>query len=171
MERVGLLQLGGKDVTVIGPDITAGMDAPEFTVRTNDWEVVGGLATTEGKVRIIAAVPSLSTGVCDRETRRFNEEAANLGEDIVVQVVSMDLPATQKQWCGNAGVDRVVTLSDAYDGNFGEAYGVMIKERRWFRRATWVVGRDGKVVFSEYLPALGNEPTYDAVLAAAKAAL
>ena len=171
MERVGLLQLGGNDVTVIGPDITVGMDAPDYSVRDNGWQVVQGLASTAGKVRIIAAVPSLSTSVCDQETRRFNQEAASLSDDVVVQVLSMDLPFTQKQWCGNAGVERVVTLSDAYDGNFGESYGVMIKERRHFRRAVWVVDRNGKVVYSEYMPALGNEPDYEAVLAAAKAAL
>lgn len=170
-ERVGLLQLHGKDATIVGPDITVGMMAPEFAVQDTGWETVQGLASTTGKVRIILALPSLDTGVCDREARRFNEAAASLSEDVVVLAVSMDLPPALKRWCAATGVERVVTYSDAYDGNFGVSYGAMIKERRQLRRAVWVVDRGGKVVYSEYLPALGDEPNYEAVLAAASAAL
>ena len=84
-----------------------------------------GLADTEGKVRILAAVPSLDTDVCDRETRRFNQEAAALGADVVIEVISTDLPYAQKRWCGAAGVDQVVTLSDHMNTEFGEKYGVL----------------------------------------------
>lgn len=171
MERTGLLKLGGKDVTIIGPDIVVGQQAPEARMQANDWSMVDMLGSTEGKVRIIAAVPSLSTSVCDTETRRFNEEAAGLDDDIIILTVSADLPFTQANWCAAAGVDKVVLLSDHHDASFGEQYGTLIKERRCHRRAVFVVDRDGQVVYVDYMPALGDQPDYEAVLEAAREAL
>ena len=84
-ERTGLIEVGGKGATVIGDDIETGQTAPGFTVHALDWSIVQGVADTKGKVRIIAAVPSLDTGTCDRETRRFNQEAARLDKDIKIQ--------------------------------------------------------------------------------------
>lgn len=170
-ERFGLIKLGDKDATVVGDDIRAGQAAPEFTVQTLDWNTFHGLGDTQGKVRIIAAVPSLETSVCDRETRRFNEEAARLGKDIAVLVLSTDLPYTQKRWCGAAGIDQVTVLSDHMDADFGIRYGCLIKERRTLRRAVFVVDRAGKVTYAAYMPVLGDEPNYEEVLAAARAAL
>ncbi|MBX3003537.1 MAG: thiol peroxidase [Anaerolineales bacterium] len=171
MERIGLLQLAGQDVTIVGPDIEVGQQAPAFTLRAKDWSVVDVLQATEGKVRIIAAVPSLSTGVCETETKRFNEEAAALDPDIAIVTVSTDLPFTLNNWCAANGIERVTLYSDAYDTNFGEAYGTLIKERRILRRAVFVVDRAGKVVYADYMKALGDQPDYASVLAAAQAAL
>lgn len=170
-ERFGLIQVGGKDATVIGDDLRVGDKAPEFTAHSQDWSAVRGLQSTAGKVRILAAVPSLDTEVCDRETRRFNQEAASLSKDIAIEVISTDLPYTQKRWCGAAGVDQVQTLSDHMSAEFGEKYGVLIKERRILRRAVFVVGRDDRLVYAAYMPKLGDEPDYGAVLEAAKKAL
>lgn len=170
-ERFGIIKVGGRDATVIGDDVKVGDAAPEFTVHALDWSLVRGLADTKGKVRIIAAVPSLDTDVCDRETRRFNQEAAALGKDIVIQTISTDLPYAQKRWCGAAGVDQVMVLSDHQNAEFGEKYGVLIKERRILRRAVFVVGRDDKIVYAAYMPALGDEPNYEEVIEAAKKAL
>jgi thiol peroxidase len=170
-ERTGLIQLAGKDATVIGDDIRVGQVAPDFKVQALDWSQVRGLGDTNGKVRIIAAVPSLSTDVCDRETRRFNQEAANLSKDIVIEVISTDLPYTQKSWCGAAGVDQVIVLSDHMDAEFGVKYGCLIKERRIMRRAVFVVDRQDMVSYAAYMPALGVEPNYEEVLEAARAAL
>ena len=130
-----------------------------------------GIGDTTGKVRIIAAVPSLDTDTCDRETRRFNQEAAGLSEDIVIEVISTDLPYAQKRWCGAAGVDRVMVLSDHMTAEFGEKYGCLIKERRTLRRAVFVVDRQDKITYAAYMPALGVEPNYEEVLEAARAAL
>jgi thiol peroxidase len=171
VERPALMKVGGKDVTIVGQDVKVGDTARDFLVHTNDWGTMSGLADTAGKVRILATVPSLETSVCDRETRRFNEEAAGLGKDIVIEVISTDLPYTQKRWCGAAGVDQVLTLSDHMAAEFGEKYGVLIKERRIFRRAVFVVGKDDKIVFADYMPELGNEPDFAAVLEAAQKAL
>ena len=170
-ERFGLIQVGGKDATVIGDDIQVGQTAPDFSLHALDWTVVRGLADTQGKVRIIAAVPSLDTDTCDRETRRFNQEAASLNEDIVIEVISTDLPYAQKRWCGAAGVDQVMVLSDHQTAEFGEKYACLIKERRTLRRAVFVVDRQDKVTYVAYMPALGIEPNYEEVIEAARAAL
>jgi thiol peroxidase len=170
-ERFGLIKVGGKDATVIGDDLKVGQAAPDFTAHAQDWSVVRGLADTQGKVRILAALPSLDTEVCDRETRRFNQEASGLDADISILVLSTDLPYTQKRWCGAAGVDQVRTLSDHMTAEFGEKYAVLIKERRIHRRAVFVVDRRGKLTYVAYMAVLADEPKYEEVLAAAKAAL
>ncbi len=170
-ERFGVIKVGGQDATIVGEDLKTGGVAPDFVVHANDWSLFRGLADTTGKVRVIAAVPSLDTEVCDRETRRFNQEAAALSKDIVIEVISTDLPYAQKRWCGAAGVAQVMTLSDHLNAEFGEKYGVLIKERRILRRAVFVVGRDGKLVYVAYMPQLGQEPDYTAVLDAARKAL
>ncbi len=170
-ERFGIIKFRGKEVTVLGPDLKPGDAAPEFSVQTLDWTSFNGLADTSGRVRIIAAVPSLDTEVCDRETRRFNQEAAALGKDIVILVISADLPFAQKRWCGASGVDQVTVLSDHMGADFGAKYGCLIKEARILRRAAFVVDRAGKITYAAYMPALGEEPNYAEVLAAAQAAL
>jgi thiol peroxidase len=171
VERFGIIKFKGNEVTVVGPDLEPGQPAPEFTVQGLDWAPFKGLADTNGKVRIIAAVPSLDTEVCDRETRRFNLEAAALSKDIVLLVISMDLPFAQKRWCGAAGVDQVKVLSDHMTGGFGRQYGVLIKEARILRRAVFAVNRAGVITYAAYMATLGEEPNYAGVLAAAQAAL
>jgi thiol peroxidase len=168
IERVGLLKFEGNDVTVIGPDIQVGQKAPDFTVVTQDWKTFNGLKDTQGKVRIIGSLPSLSTSVCDRETRRFNQEASGLDERIIILTVSMDLPFTLKNWCAAAGVDRVKTLTDYKNADFGQKYGVLLKDQRFLRRAVFVVDQNDQVVYSAYMPAIGLEPDYPQVLEAAR---
>lgn len=171
IERLGLIKFAGNDVTVIGPDITVGQKAPEFTAHAQDWSSFNGLQDTKGKVRIICSLPSLNTSVCDRETRRFNQEASELDDRIVILTVSMDLPYTLKNRCAAAGVDRVTTLSDHKTAKFGQNYGTMIKEQRILRRAIFVINQDDIIVYSAYMPAIGDEPNYPEVLEAAKHAL
>ncbi len=177
IERFGAFELSGKPVTIVGEDLKVGEAAPAFAAQVgtwpglNTWDAVEPLPATRGKVRVFAAVPSLATNTCDAETRRFNQEAAGLSEEIRIVVVSADLPAMQKNWCGAAGVERVMTVSDHMTLEFGSAYATQIKERRWHRRAVFVVGKDDKVKYVAYMPQLGNEPNYEEVLAAAKAAL
>jgi thiol peroxidase len=166
-----MIKFRGQPVTVLGGDLKPGETAPEFTVQNLDWAQFHGLADTQGKVRIIASFLSVDTDVCDRELHRFNQEAAALSKDIAILVISNDLPFAQKRWCGAAGVDQVNVLSDHMAAEFGLKYGVLIKEARILRRATFVVDRAGKLVYAAYLPALGDEPNYSEVLEAAKAAL
>lgn len=161
----------GNPVALEGTEVQVGQKAPDFVVQTTDLADFT-LGTLAGQVRILAAVPSLDTPVCDQETRRFNEEAAKL-DGVQVVVVSMDLPFAQKRWCGAAGVDRVTTVSDHRDASFGLAYGCLIKEgplRRLLARAVFVVGKDDTLKYVEYVPEITEHPNYDAVLAAAKEA-
>ena len=122
----------------------------------------------EGKVCVISSVPSLDTSVCDTQTRRFNEEAAGLGNDVVVLTISMDLPFAQLRWCGGAGIENVQTLSDYRYASFGEAFGVLIKELRLLARAVFVIDKGGIVRYTQIVNELTNEPDYDAVVSAVK---
>ncbi len=171
IERVGLIKFSGKDAIVIGPDVKVGQKAPEFIVFTPEWSSFKGLKDTKGKVRIINSLLSLNTSVCDRETRRFNQEASALDDRIVILTITMDLPYTIKNWCASAGVDQVKTLSDHKNANFGKKYGLLLKEQRVLRRAAFVVDRNDKVVYSAYMPAFGDEPNYPEVINAARRAL
>ncbi len=170
-KRKDYFNIGDQALTVVGKDIKVGQIAPEFKAHNHNYENFKGLTGTQSKVRIIAAVPSLETSVCDRETRRFNEAAASLSDDIVILVVSTDLPATQKRWCGAVGIERVITLSDHMKAKFGKKYGCLLKERRILRRAVFVVDQNDIVVYVDYMPTLGEEPDYEAVLDAAQKAL
>jgi thiol peroxidase len=170
-ERKGLLKLGEQDVTIVGPDVKAGDYGLDFQAMTQDWRVIDVLEEHNDKVKIIAAVPSLETSICDRETRQFNQAASELDEDIVIITISADLPYTQARWCGAAGIDRVLVVSDHYSTDFATKYGCLIKERRILRRAVFILDRTNRVVYAEYMPALGVEPDYGAVLAAARKAL
>lgn len=171
IERHGLLKFNGKEVSVKGKDLQVGDTAPEFVATNLDWEEVSVLKHTDGKVRIIASVLSLETDVCDRETRLFNLEASRLSTDIVVVVVSTDLPFTQKRWCGAAGIDQVLVVSDHNQVDFGEKYACLLREPRILRRAVFVVDKEQIIRHVQYLPELGMEPDYKSVLAAAKSAL
>lgn len=171
IERHGLLKFNGKEVSVKGKDLQVGDSAPEFTATNLDWEELAILKHTNGKVRIIAAVLSLETDVCDRETRLFNIEASNLSKDIAVIVISTDLPFTQKKWCGAAGIDQVLVVSDHNQVDFGEKYACLLREPRILRRAVFVVDKEQIIRHVQYLPELGMEPDYKSVLAAAKSAL
>lgn len=170
-KRAGLIKFSGREQTVIGDDIVVGQKAPDFAVQKNDWSMSKAFKETKRKVRIIASVPSLDTATCDRETRRFNEEAANLSKDIAIMVISMDLPVAQKRWCGAAGVEQVMTVSDVNKADFGKKYGTLMEEVRLLRRAVFVVDKKRIVKYVAYMLINGDEPNYEEVLAAAKEAL
>lgn len=135
-ERTATLK--GNPITLIGPELKKGDKAPDFQLNKSLVDVVS-LSDFAGKVKLISVVPSIDTGVCDAQTRRFNQEAAGLGEKVAILTVSVDLPFAQARWCGAAGVDQVTLLSDYKDNNFGEAYGVLIKELKLDMRAIFVV--------------------------------
>lgn len=166
-ERKGLVTMKGKPITLVGQAVKVGQEAPDFEVTANDLSPVK-FSSFAGKVCIIASVPSLDTAVCDLETRKFNEKAAQLGSDVVVLTISMDLPFAQKRWCGAAGIKNVQTLSDHRDASFGRAYGVLIKDLRLLARAIFVVDKKGVVRYLQIVPEIASEPDYDAVLKAVK---
>ena len=164
-ERVGIITMKGNPLTLVGKELKVGDPAPDFEVLDNDLTPVR-LSSFKGKVCVVSAVPSLDTPVCDMETRRFNEEAGKLGADVRILTISMDLPFAQKRWCGAAGVDKVVTLSDHRDASFGTAYGVLIKELRLLARAVFVLDSEGTVQYIQIVKEVTDEPDYDAVLEA-----
>jgi thiol peroxidase len=169
--RTDVFKLGDKYATLLGDEVEVGEVAPEFTSVVPGWGTVNPLQESRGKVIILSAVPSLDTETCDRETRRFNEEAARLSDDIIIYTISTDTPMAQKRWCAASGVDKVKVVSDMVEADFGIKYGVLIKERRYLRRAVFIVGRDGRLTYANYLPTLGHEPDYDEVIEQAKKAL
>ncbi|MFH1487471.1 MAG: thiol peroxidase [Pseudomonadota bacterium] len=166
-EGYGIITMKGNPIEIAGKELKPGDQAPDVELVDNGLSPVK-LSSFRGKVCIVSAVPSLDTPVCDMETRRFNEEAGNLGSNVVILTVSTDLPFAQKRWCGAAGVDKVITLSDHREAAFGEAYGVLIKGLRLLARAVFIIDRDGAVRYIQVVNEVTNEPDYDAVLAAAK---
>ncbi|OEU52279.1 MAG: lipid hydroperoxide peroxidase [Desulfuromonadales bacterium C00003096] len=166
-ERTGIVTIHGNPLTLLGPEISVGDQAPSFTLVDNDLKPVT-LADSKGKVRLITVVPSLDTPVCDTMTRRFNEEATGLSEDVVVYTVSVDLPFAQKRWCGAAGIEGVQTLSDYQERDFGLHYGLLTKELKLLARAVLVINRAGKIVYYQLVNEVVDEPDYAAALEAVK---
>ena len=169
-ERSGIITFKGNPFTLLGPELKVGEKAPDFVVVDNSLTPVT-LASSAGKIRIISAVPSLDTPVCDTETRRFNQEAAGLPGDVLVLTVSLDLPFAQKRWCGAAGIDKVITLSDYRERSFGQSYGVLIKELLLLTRAIFVVDAADTIRYIQIVPEVTSEPDYAAVISAVKGLL
>ncbi|KXH87181.1 thiol peroxidase [Sporosarcina sp. HYO08] len=155
-------------VTLLGKEVSVGDKAPDFTVLANDLSPVT-LADSKGKIRLISVIPSIDTGVCATQTRKFNEEAAALGNDVQVLTISCDLPFAQARWCAAEGIDNVHTLSDHRDLSFGEAYGVVIQELRLLSRSIFVVDQDDNVTYVEYVSENTDHPNYEKAIEAVKA--
>src|SRR5437879_2087587 len=159
----------GEPMPSVGADLKAGPKAPAFSAVGKGLAPVT-LDQFKGKVKIMAAIPSIDTPVCDAETRRFNEEAAKLPGDVQILTISMDLPFAQARWCGAAGVDKVTTISDWRAAEFGQKYGALIKELHLLARAVFVLDKNDNVVYAEYVKEVANQPNFEAALEAARKA-
>lgn len=148
----------GNEITLLGNPVKVGDKAPNFEVLNTDLSVVS-LNDFKGKRKLISVIPSIDTGVCDFQTRKFNEEASKL-ENTVVITISCDLPFALRRWCGSVGLD-IVTLSDYKDTSFGKAYGVLIEELRLLNRSIFVIDEEGIVIYAEYLEENTNHPDYE----------
>ncbi len=157
----------GNPLTLVGNQVKVGESAPDFEVLANDLSPVK-LSGFRGKVCVICSVPSLDTPVCDTQTRKFNEQAASLGDDVIVLTISMDLPFAQQRWCGSANAEYVQTLSDHRKAEFGNAFGILIKELRLLARAVFVVDAEGIIRYIQIVDELTDEPDYEAALKAMK---
>lgn len=162
--------LKGNPITLVGPQLQAGDKAPDFTLNKSLVDTVS-LNDYAGKIKLISVVPSIDTGVCDAQTRRFNEEAAKLGESVAVLTVSADLPFAQARWCGAAGIDQVTLLSDYKGNEFGLAYGVYIKELALDMRAIFVLDANNTITYVEVLGEMTEHPNYEAAVEAVRALL
>jgi len=169
-ERPGAIENKGLPLTLLGPELKEGAPAPEFAAVDTDLKE-RRLSEFRGKVVVINSVPSLDTPVCNLQTRRFNREAEALGPDVVILTLSVDLPFAMKRWCREAGVERVIALSDYRDRSFGKAYGLLVKENLLLARAVVVVDRGGVVRLVHVVREQTQEPSYERVLAAVKGLL
>jgi thiol peroxidase len=168
-ERAKAVTMRGNPLTLLGPELRAGDAAPDFEALDGKLQPVR-LGDSAGKTRIFSVIPSLDTPVCDLQTKRFNEEAAKLGDSVVVYTVSADLPFAQNRWCGAANAKSVKTLSDHRSMSFGDAWGTHVKELRLDARAVFVVDPKGKIVHAQYVKEIAEHPDYDAALDAARQA-
>jgi len=166
-EPTRTVTMQGQPLRVEGRRLEPGDEAPEATLVANDLSDVP-LSDYRGQTVILSLVPSLDTGVCSRQTHAFNEAAAELGENVRVVTVSMDLPFAQQRWCGAEGVERVVTLSAHRNEDFGRACGALLPEVRLLARAVFVIDPAGRVTYAQYVGELTEEPVYEPVLRAAR---
>ncbi len=153
---------GGNPVTLLGTEVKVGDKAKSFTLHKNDFSP-STLEDYGNKIKVLNIVPSLDTGICDAQTRRFNTEFEDR-DDVVVITVSMDLPTAQGRWCGSAGLENVITLSAHNSEEFGKDYGVLIKEIRLLARSVFILNKSNEVVYVQYVPEVGSHPNYDEVL-------
>lgn len=169
IERAKGVTSKGNPLTVIGPLLKPGDLAPNFALPNNMWsQDTVSLAGSAGKARLINVVPSLNTGICDAQTRRFSEAIGTYGDKVAAYTISVDLPIAQKQWCDSAGIDNIQMLSDYREMSFGTAYGTYVKEIRVEQRSVFVVDGEGIVRYAEYVPEIGQHPDYEAALEALK---
>jgi thioredoxin-dependent peroxiredoxin len=168
-ERANVITFKGNPMTLIGPEINVGDQAPECTLIATDLSAVK-LSDSKGKTRIVVTVPSLDTPVCDIEAQRFNSEAAKLPNTEVL-IVSLDLPFAQKRWCGNLEGQQAncKTLSDYRGAELGNAFGLIIKELHLLTRAVFVIDANNKVLYKEIVAEVTHEPNYNKALEAAGA--
>jgi thiol peroxidase len=170
IERTCVITLEGRALTLLGPELTVGQKAPDFSLlppvdrveSVPDTEEVT-LSESQGKLRLISVVPSLDTPVCDLQTRRFEEEASKFKE-VAFYTISMDLPFAQDRYCGAHDIKDLTTLSDHRDGSFGLAYGVLVKELNLLSRAIFIIGEDDTVEYVDYLGEISEHPDYDRAL-------
>lgn len=152
----------GNPVTLLGNEIKVGDKAPDFTVLSSTLTPTT-LAEYKGKVIVIAVYPSIDTGICAAQNRRFNQEADNLKE-VTVLSISVDLPFAQSRFCAAEGLNNIVTLSDHKDLDFGMKYGFVIEELRLLARGTIIIGKDNIIKYVEFVPEIAQEPDYEAAL-------
>lgn len=157
---------GPMNVTLSGNEIKAGDNAPDFTVMNNDLQPTK-LTDYAGKKKILSIFPSVDTPVCAAQNRNFNKLVSEMDNTVVLSI-SNDLPFAQKRFCGAEGIDKVVTLSDYKDLDFGTKYGFLIEELRLLARGVVVIDEQDQVKYVEYVPEAGMEPDYDKALEAVK---
>ena len=167
-KRTGVVTFAGNPIALLGKEVKVGDKAPAFTLLDNG---LGEKTLTDyaGTVKVISVVPSLDTGVCDAQTRWFNQNVSKLGDNVVVLTVSVDLPFAQKRWCGAAGIDQVETLSDHRDLSFGENYGFILEGLRLLSRGIVIIDKDDVVRYVEYVPEVTSAVNFEAAEAATKA--
>jgi thiol peroxidase len=161
-ENVGGVTIKGNSLTTLGKHVNVGEKAPDFLLVKNNMQPVS-LADSAGKVRLISVVPSLDTGICHAQTKRFNDEALNYA-GVEFLTVSAEHPFNQKRWCEQESCSNIAVVSDHMAMQFGQDYGLAIKEWRLLQRAIIIIDADDTVAYTEYIPEIAQFPDYDAAL-------
>ncbi|MCF2860088.1 thiol peroxidase [Pseudoalteromonas sp. SMS1] len=164
----GKVTAGGKPVTLLGTGVKVGDKAPNFKVVNADFTPVS-LSQYEGKAVLISVVPSLDTGICSLQTKYFNEKVATDFPNVVMLTISTDLPFAQKRFCKQEGVDKVQTLSDSVWRDFGQQYGLIIKDMGLLSRAVFVLDKSHKIQYKQLVSNLATEPDYQTAIESLKA--
>jgi len=162
-----LVKANEKYVTLLGTQVAIGEQAPNFKVVDKNFAPVH-LSDFKNQTILISVVPSLDTGVCSIQTKRFNDEAAKLPNNITLLTISNDLPFAQKRFCKVEGVDQIKVLSDSVWRNFGESYGLIIKDMGLLTRAIFIIDNQGKVKYKELVANISQHPDYASALKAVK---
>ena len=171
MSRSGAITFKGNPMTLAGEAVTVGQAAPDFTLHYFEGGMQTlGLADLRGKPTLLSVVPSLDTGVCAIQTKKFNEQLAGMGDAINAVTISLDLPFAMNRFCGAEEITNLRVGSDYQDRSFGNAWGTLIEELKILCRACFVLDSNGNVVYAEYVGEVTDEPNYDAALAALKSA-
>lgn len=173
MSRPGAVTFKGNKMTLAGDELKVGSQVPDFTLHFFGPEGLKTIKPSDlkGKATILSVVPSLDTGVCAMQTKKFNEQLGALGDKVNSVIVSLDLPFAQNRFCGAEGITNMQKGSDYQDRNFGNKFGVLIEELKILARSVFVLDKDGKVVHAEVVPEVTQEPNYDKALAALNSAL
>ena len=160
----------GNPVTIVGPEIKPGSQAPDFACVGAGLEVIT-LSKTAGKPRMFSVVPSLDTPVCSQQTKKFNEQLASLKDKVACYTVSLDLPFAQGRFCTAENITNLQNLSDQHNQSFGKNYGVLISSLPvpLLSRAIFVVDKNNKVTYAEYVPEVTSHPNYEQAIEAVKA--
>ena len=169
MEKRSGFKMGEDDLFLLGDEIKIGDKAPDFKTANRDMSEFN-LSDIDATVKLLVAVPSLDTKVCELETIRFNQEADKL-DDVRIVTISMDLPFAQERFCGQNGIDNIDVVSDYKYRDFGKKYGVLIDDLFLLNRSIFVLDENNEVVYVEYVKQNTDHPDYDGALEAAKKAL
>ena len=170
-KRPNAVTFKGGPCTLVGPQLKAGDKAPDFACLNVLDKVT--LAQTPAKARLFSVVPSLDTGVCSAQTKKFDEGIKKLGDSVACYTISLDLPFAQGRFCTAENITSLKTISDVHNHSFGKNWGVLIESGlplQLLTRAVFVVDKNGKITYAEYVPEVTNHPNYDAALAALQAA-
>ena len=162
-----LVKANDKYVTLLGTQVAIDEQAPNFKVVDKNFSPVQ-LSDFKEQTILISVVPSLDTGVCSLQTKRFNEEAAKLPKNITLLTISNDLPFAQKRFCKVENVNQIKVLSDSVWRNFGENYGLIIKDMGLLTRAIFIIDSQGKVKYKELVANISQHPDYASALKAVK---
>src|SRR5438046_8250636 len=172
-KRPDAVKFRGQPKTLIGPLLKAGDKAPDFACLTQGLEVVGLSNLPSDRPRLFSVVPSLDTPVCSTQTKKFEEALGSSKDRLACYTISLDMPFAQKRFCGAENITNMQTLSDVHNHSFGQNYGVLIEglPLPLLARSVFVVGKDNKIKYVEYVPEVTSHPNYDAAVAALKAAV